>query len=63
MTLNNLKQAQRFERAEVLRNPNGTAPGLWVEQEGKVLCMLPGPPNELRPMFSEQALPRLVFRP
>jgi len=59
-TPNNLKQAQRFERAEVLRNLNGTAPGLWVEQDGKVLCMLPGPPNELRPMFSEQVLPRLA---
>ena len=46
MTDNNLKQADRFERGEVLPNANGTAPGLWVEQEGKVLIMLPGPPNE-----------------
>jgi nicotinamide-nucleotide amidase len=60
MTPNNLKQAQRPERAEVLHNPNGTAPGLWVEQDGKVLCMLPGPPNELRPMFTGQVLPRLA---
>lgn len=60
MTPNNLKQAQRPERAEVLHNPNGTAPGLWVEQEGKVLCMLPGPPNELHPMFTEQVLPRFA---
>ena len=41
-------------------NANGTAPGLWVEQDGKVLCMLPGPPNELQPMFVEQVLPRLA---
>ncbi len=60
MTANNLKQAYRPERAELLPNPNGTAPGLWVEQDGKVLCMLPGPPNELQPMFLDQVLPRLT---
>jgi len=60
MTPNNLKQAYRFERGDVLPNSNGTAPGLWVEQEGKVLCMLPGPPNEMQPMFTEQVLPRLA---
>ncbi len=60
MTPNNLKQAYRFERSEVLPNAHGTAPGLWVEQDGKVLVMLPGPPNELQPMFSEQVLPRLA---
>jgi nicotinamide-nucleotide amidase len=59
MTPNNLKQAWRFERGEVLPNANGTAPGLWVEQDGKVLCMLPGPPNELQPIFTEQVIPRL----
>ncbi len=59
MTPNNLKQAFKFERGEVLANPNGTAPGLWVEQDGKVLCMLPGPPNELHPMFTNEVLPRL----
>jgi nicotinamide-nucleotide amidase len=60
MTDNNLKQAFRFEHGEVLPNANGTAPGLWVEQDGKVLVMLPGPPNELQPMFSEQVVPRLA---
>jgi nicotinamide-nucleotide amidase len=60
VTPNNLKQAYRFERGEILPNGNGTAPGLWVEQEGKVLCMMPGPPNELQPMFVEQVLPRLA---
>jgi nicotinamide-nucleotide amidase len=61
-TANNLKQAYKFERGEVLPNANGTAPGLWVEQDGKVLVMLPGPPNELRPMFTEQVIPRLAAR-
>ncbi|HEV8073680.1 MAG TPA: CinA family nicotinamide mononucleotide deamidase-related protein [Opitutaceae bacterium] len=60
MPPNNLKQAHRPERAEVLPNANGTAPGLWIEQDGKVLCLLPGPPNELQPMFTEQVLPRLA---
>ncbi|MBI3885168.1 MAG: nicotinamide-nucleotide amidohydrolase family protein [Opitutae bacterium] len=60
MTPNNLKQAYRFERGEALPNPNGTAPGLWVEQDGKVLVMLPGPPNELQPMFTDTVMPRLT---
>lgn len=60
MTPNNLKQAYTFAGGDVLPNANGTAPGLWVEVEGKVLCMLPGPPNELQPMFTEQVIPRLV---
>jgi len=62
MTDNNLKQAYRFERGEVLANAHGTAPGLWVEQNGKVLVMLPGPPNELQPMFADQVVPRLAKR-
>jgi len=62
MTANNLRQAYRFERCEVLPNRNGTAPGLWVEQDGKILCMLPGPPNELQPMLLDQVLPRLAAR-
>jgi nicotinamide-nucleotide amidase len=62
MTENNLNQAYRFERCDVLANANGTAPGLWVEQDGKVLVMLPGPPNELQPLFVEQVIPRLAQR-
>jgi nicotinamide-nucleotide amidase len=60
ITENNLKQAYRPEHAQILPNANGTAPGLWIEQSGKVLCMLPGPPNELHPMFVDQVLPRLA---
>lgn len=59
---NNRKQAYRFARGEVLPNPHGTAPGLWAEQDGKVLVMLPGPPNELHPMFVDHVLPRLAAR-
>jgi nicotinamide-nucleotide amidase len=62
VTENNLKQAYRFERCEVLSNANGTAPGLWVEQDRKILCMLPGPPNELHPLLLDQVIPRLAAR-
>jgi len=62
MTDNNLKQALRPEGAEALDNAHGTAPGLWVEQGGRILVMLPGPPNELIPMFEEQVIPRLAAR-
>ncbi|EDY81749.1 competence/damage-inducible protein CinA N-terminal domain, putative [Verrucomicrobiia bacterium DG1235] len=60
ITKNNNKQAYRFANSEVLANPNGTAPGLWLETAGKILVMLPGPPHELQPMFQEKVLPRLL---
>ncbi len=59
MSENNRKQAYRPENAEVIENAMGTAPGLWMNKNGKVLIMLPGPPNELRPMFENQIIPRL----
>lgn len=62
MTPNNLKQAYVFEQGEVLTNGHGTAPGLWVERDGRILIMLPGPPNELQPIFTETVVPRLVAR-
>jgi len=55
----NLRQAKRLEGAVILDNPNGTAPGQWIEQDGKVLLLLPGPPRELKPMFLQSCLPRL----
>lgn len=62
MTPNNRKQALRFANAVVLPNPNGTAPGLWLEKDGKTLVMLPGPPRELQPMFEREVLPRFRER-
>ncbi len=62
VTENNLKQAYHPEGSEVMTNPNGTAPGLWHEQDGKILIMLPGPPNELHPMLVDFVIPRLVAR-
>lgn len=45
------RQALRPQSAEPIRNPNGTAPGLICRKGGKMVIALPGPPNELRPMF------------
>lgn len=59
MPPNNVRQALVPEGAEWLPNKKGTAPGIWIEQDGKVIILLPGPPHELEAMFSEQCLPRL----
>jgi nicotinamide-nucleotide amidase len=45
--------------AQVLPNRNGTAPGLALDQEGKLVLLLPGPPRELKPMFEEYVRPVL----
>ena len=50
---NNWKQAMVPEGALVLDNHNGMAPGLIMEKDGKTAILLPGPPNELIPMFEE----------
>jgi nicotinamide-nucleotide amidase len=58
----NLRQAMVPEGAEVLNNPRGTAPGLWLEDAGRMIALLPGPPRELKPLFLEEILPRLQRR-
>ncbi len=55
----NKKQAYVPEGAEILFNPQGTAPGIWLEAGSKLIILLPGPPRELIPMFEAEALPRL----
>jgi len=59
MTENNLKQAMIIEGGEVLKNNNGTAPGIYVQQGNQALILLPGPPRELEPLYYEQVMPRL----
>ncbi|MGE9293556.1 MAG: competence/damage-inducible protein A [Puniceicoccales bacterium] len=59
MSDNNLKQCYLPEGAERLPNPFGTAPGIYLNVDGKRLFMLPGPRQELQPMFEEQVMPRL----
>src|SRR3981189_3328588 len=58
----NARQAMVPEGAEALENPRGSAPGLWIEDSGRTIALLPGPPRELKPMFLEQILPRLERR-
>jgi nicotinamide-nucleotide amidase len=59
----NLKQAWLLPSAAALPNPNGTAPGWWVERaDGGVIVALPGPPREMRPMWTDHVLPRLAAR-
>jgi nicotinamide-nucleotide amidase len=59
----NLKQAWLLPSASALPNPNGTAPGWWVDRaDGGILVALPGPPREMRPMWTDHVLPRLTAR-
>lgn len=55
----NKRQAFIIEGAKILPNPNGSAPGMSVETNGKNLIIVPGPPRELKPMFEEHVLPEL----
>lgn len=59
ITENNWKQALVPEGCKVLYNPNGTAPGMIMEEGNTRMILLPGPPNELVPMFEEQVYPYL----
>lgn len=62
ITDNNWKQALVPEGAVVVDNHNGTAPGLIIEEGDKTAILLPGPPNELKPMFEEAIVPYLNAR-
>lgn len=63
MPENNLKQADVIAGAVVIPNPNGSAPGQWLDvtHEGyrKLIMLVPGPPNECRPMIDDECIPRL----
>jgi len=55
----NRRQAFVIEGAEILPNDRGTAPGQWIDDSHVSIMMLPGPPHELKAMFTRQCLPRL----
>lgn len=59
ITENNWKQAMVPKGARVLDNDNGTAPGMIMEADGRHIILLPGPPNELIPMFEKDVAPYL----
>jgi nicotinamide-nucleotide amidase len=59
----NLKQAWLIPSATAIPNPNGTAPGWWVDAPGgAVIVAMPGPPREMRPMWSDWVAPKLAER-
>ncbi|HWE51656.1 MAG TPA: competence/damage-inducible protein A [Bryobacteraceae bacterium] len=55
----NRRQAMVIEGAEVLSNDRGTAPGQWIQDGDAIVIILPGPPHELKSMFTSECLPRL----
>jgi nicotinamide-nucleotide amidase len=59
MPQNNLKQAMLIPSCTALPNPNGTAPGWWVEKDRRIIVTMPGPPHEMQSMWKNQVLPRL----
>jgi competence/damage-inducible protein CinA-like protein len=58
----NSRQAMVIEDAEVLPNPNGTAPGMFIDHQGTAIVLLPGPPREMKPMFENHVAHRLSNR-
>jgi nicotinamide-nucleotide amidase len=58
----NSRQAMVIDGAQVLPNPNGSAPGLYIEHEGTAIALLPGPPREMKPMFENHVQPKLEGR-
>ncbi len=59
MPLSNLKQATLISSARSIPNPFGTAPGWWIEKDGRVLVTMPGVPREMYRMWNDQVLPLL----
>ncbi len=56
----NRKQAMVPKGCVVLPNENGTAPGCWIQMDGKCAALLPGPPREMQPLFLQELKPRLA---
>lgn len=62
MPARNVKQATLIPSAQALHNPIGTAPGWWVEHNGRIIVAMPGVPVEMRRMWEHEAAPRLRER-
>jgi nicotinamide-nucleotide amidase len=58
----NIKQAWLIPSARAIPNPRGTAPGWWVEKDGKIIASMPGPPAEMNRMWEEEVAPELLKR-
>ncbi len=62
MPHHNLRQATLIPSAESLPNQHGTAPGWMVVKGGSTVVALPGPPRELKPMWKNEVVPRILSR-
>ena len=64
IAFNDLNQGQAMvpECCTVLHNAHGTAPGMWFEQNGRVVISLPGVPFEMQHLIDEEVMPRLKSR-
>ena len=62
MAANNIKQAAIIPSAPAIPNPRGTAPGWWVEKGGHIIVAMPGPPDEMNPMWHNEIGPGLLQR-
>lgn len=54
---NNLKLAKKPENSVFLSNKIGTAPGIFLKADNKIIIMLPGPPSEMEEMFNNEVIP------
>jgi competence/damage-inducible protein CinA-like protein len=58
----NVKQCWLIPSARAIPNPRGTAPGWWVERDGKIIVAMPGPPTEMTRMWEKEVAPELLRR-
>ncbi|MFQ6121473.1 MAG: CinA family nicotinamide mononucleotide deamidase-related protein [Dehalococcoidales bacterium] len=62
MPPSNLRQATLVPSATAILNPQGTAPGWWIEKDGRIIIAMPGPPGEMQSMWQKKVFPRLQKR-
>ncbi|MCA1053584.1 competence/damage-inducible protein A [Rossellomorea aquimaris] len=60
MTPNNEKQALILDGSKSLKNEHGMAPGMLYKKGDTLYMLLPGPPSEMRPMFSKYGIPAIL---
>jgi len=60
ITPSNIAQAMVPKVSDVIRNFNGTAPGVWIEKDGKIFVSMPGVPFEMKEMMTGYVIPRLT---
>jgi nicotinamide-nucleotide amidase len=56
----NEAQALVPDVAKIIKNKNGTAPGLWIDKDNKILVSLPGIPHEMKALITEEVIPKLI---